>query len=204
MKMNIKKRLAVSNLLMLLIPVAVVLMAGLVFLVVIFSMLNSNGFRLGEERFYDHKDEIMALIGDCLDSDTPTDSLNGLIDSARQANMRIIVAENGQILYEEGNSSASDEKLLAMTVGSEGLFVSDDIRQLYTATLVQGDRTFGVSVFCNYSALPEQALETALTAMVLSLIVLVAISIIIANRLLSRSVFRKIERPLDKLLAGAR
>ena len=41
MKMNIKKRLAVSNLLMLLIPVAVVLMAGLVFLVVIFSMLNS-------------------------------------------------------------------------------------------------------------------------------------------------------------------
>lgn len=189
---------------MLLIPVAVVLVAGIVFLAILFSIISSNGFRFGKERFYDHKDEIMALIGDCLDSDTPTDSLNGLIDSARQANMRIIVAENGQILYEEGNSSASDEKLLAMTVGSEGLFVSDDIRQLYTATLVQGDRTFGVSVFCNYSALPEQALETALTATVLSLIVLVAISIIIANRLLSRSVFRKIERPLDKLLAGAR
>lgn len=204
MKMTIKKRLAVSNLLMLLIPVAVVLVAGIVFLAILFSIISSNGFRFGEERFYDHKDEIMTLIGDCLDSDTPTDSLNGLIDSAGQANMRIIVAENGQILYEEGNSSASDEKLLAMTVGGEGLFVSDDIRQLYTATLVQGDRTFGVSVFCNYSALPEQALETALAAMVLSLIVLVAISIIIANRLLSLSVFRKIERPLDKLLAGAR
>ena len=204
MKMTIKKRLAVSNLLMLLIPVAVVLVAGIVFLAILFSIISSNGFRFGEERFYDHKDEIMTLIGDCLDSDTPTDSLNGLIDSAGQANMRIIVAENGQILYKEGNSSASDEKLLAMTVGGEGLFVSDDIRQLYTATLVQGDRTFGVSVFCNYSALPEQALETALAAMVLSLIVLVAISIIIANRLLSRSVFRKIERPLDKLLAGAR
>ena len=204
MKMTIKKRLAVSNLLMLLIPVAVVLVAGIVFLAILFSIISSNGFRFGEERFYDHKDEIMTLIGDCLDSDTPTDSLNGLIDSAGQANMRIIVAENGQILYEEGNSSASDEKLLAMTVGGEGLFVSDDIRQLYTATLVQGDRTFGVSVFCNYSALPEQALETALAAMMLSLIVLVAISIIIANRLLSRSVFRKIERPLDKLLAGAR
>lgn len=202
--MTIKKRLAVSNLLMLLIPVAVVLVAGIVFLAILFSIISSNGFRFGEERFYDHKDEIMTLIGDCLDSDTPTDSLNGLIDSAGQANMRIIVAENGQILYEEGNSSASDEKLLAMTVGGEGLFVSDDIRQLYTATLVQGDRTFGVSVFCNYSALPEQALETALAAMMLSLIVLVAISIIIANRLLSRSVFRKIERPLDKLLAGAR
>ena len=204
MKMTIKKRLAVSNLLMLLIPVAVVLVAGIVFLAILFSIISSNGFRFGEERFYDHKDEIMTLIGDCLDSDTPTDSLNGLIDSAGQANMRIIVAENGQILYEEGNSSASDEKLLAMTAGGEGLFVSDDIRQLYTATLVQGDRTFGVSVFCNYSALPEQALETALAAMMLSLIVLVAISIIIANRLLSRSVFRKIERPLDKLLAGAR
>ena len=204
MKMTIKKRLAVSNLLMLLIPVAVVLVAGIVFLAILFSIISSNGFRFGEERFYDHKDEIMTLIGDCLDSDTPTDSLNGLIDSAGQANMRIIVAENGQILYEEGNSSASDEKLLAMTAGGEGLFVSDDIRQLYTATLVQGDRTFGVSVFCNYSALPEQALETALAAMVLSLIVLVAISIIIANRLLSLSVFRKIERPLDKLLAGAR
>lgn len=204
MKMTIKKRLAVSNLLMLLIPVAVVLVAGIVFLAILFSIISSNGFRFGEERFYDHKDEIMTLIGECLDSDTPTDSLNGLIDSAGQANMRIIVAENGQILYEEGNSSTSDEKLLAMTAGGEGLFVSDDIRQLYTATLVQGDRTFGVSVFCNYSALPEQALETALAVMVLSLIVLVAISIIVANRLLSRSVFRKIERPLDKLLAGAR
>ena len=189
---------------MLLIPVAVVLVAGIVFLAILFSIISSNGFRFGEERFYDHKDEIITLIGDCLVADTPTDSLNGLIDSAGQANMRIIVAENGQILYEEGSSSASDEKLLAMTAGGEGLFVSDDIRQLYTATLVQGDRTFGVLVFCNYSALPEQALETALAAMVLSLIVLVAISIIIANRLLSRSVFRKIERPLDKLLAGAR
>ena len=126
---------------MLLIPVAVVLVAGIVFLAILFSIISSNGFRFGEERFYDHKDEIMTLIGDCLDSDTPTDSLNGLIDSAGQANMRIIVAENGQILYEEGSSSASDEKLLAMTAGGEGLFVSDDIRQLYTATLVQGDAT---------------------------------------------------------------
>lgn len=36
MKMTIKKRLAVSNLLMLLIPVAVVLVAGIVFLAILF------------------------------------------------------------------------------------------------------------------------------------------------------------------------
>ena len=203
MKMNIKKRLAVSNLLMLLIPLAVVLVTGIVFLAVLFSLLNSNGFRFGEERFYDHKDEIVNLIGECLSGDSPADGLNALIDAAGQSDMRIIIAENGEIVYETGNSHASDEELLSVA-GGDGIFVSNDVRQLYTATLTRNERELHIAVFCNYSALPEQTLETALTVMVLGLIVLVFISIILANRLLSRSVFRKIERPLDKLLAGAR
>lgn len=203
MKMNLKKRLAVSNLLMLLIPVAVALAAGLIVLAVLFSLLNSNGFRFGEERFYDHKDEIVGLIGDCLDGDSPTDRLNDLIDSAGQSDMRIIITENGETVYEGGNSGASDGELLSMTAGG-GIFVSDDVRQLYTATLTRSGREFYIAVFCNYSAMPEKALETALAATVFGMIALVVVSIIIANRLLSRSVFRKIELPLDKLLAGAR
>ena len=82
MKMNIKKRLAVSNLLMLLIPVAVVLVTGLIFLVIIFSLLNSNGFRFAEEHFYDNKDEIVQMIGKCLTDDDPTEELDALIRSA--------------------------------------------------------------------------------------------------------------------------
>ena len=96
MKMNIKKRLAVSNLLMLLIPVAVVLITGLVFLIIIFSMLNSDGFRFGEERFYDHKDEIVGMIEDCLSSDSSSEGLTDIINSAGQSDLRIIVEENGE------------------------------------------------------------------------------------------------------------
>lgn len=69
MKMNIKKRLAVSNFLMLLTPVAVALTVGLVFLVIILSMMNSNGFLFAEERFYDHKEDIVSMVGECLVSD---------------------------------------------------------------------------------------------------------------------------------------
>ena len=82
--MNIKKRLAVSNLLMLLIPVAVVLVTGLIFLVIIFSLLNSNGFRFAEEHFYDNKDEIVQMIGKCLTDDDPTEELDALIRSAEK------------------------------------------------------------------------------------------------------------------------
>lgn len=46
MRMNIKKRIAVSNLFMLLIPVAVVLVTGLLFLVIVFSVLSSNRFHV--------------------------------------------------------------------------------------------------------------------------------------------------------------
>lgn len=204
MKMTIKKRLAVSNLLMLLVPVGVVLVAGLLFLAILFAALSSNVFRFGEERFYDHKDEIVGLVGECLGSDSPEDELQDLILSAGQSELRIAVAENGSILYEAGTADASDEELLAMAAGEDGIFVSNAVRQLYTATLVRGGREYYVMLFCNYSAIPEQALETALASMVLGLIVLVVVSIILANRLLSRFVFRKIERPLDKLLSGAR
>ena len=204
MKMNIKKRLAVSNLLMLLIPVAVVLMAGLVFLVVIFSMLNSNGFRLGEERFYDHKHEIVGMVEECLEVDDPAAALKELINSAGQSDMRIMIAENGEILYDAGTGNASDGELLAVAAGEDSVFVCDEVRQLYKTMLAKGSRTFEIAVFCNYSTLPEQALETALAVMVTGLVVLVVICIILANRLLSRSVFRKIEYPLDELLAGVR
>lgn len=204
MKMNIKKRLAVSNLLMLLIPVAVVLVTGLIFLVIIFSLLNSNGFRFAEEHFYDNKDEIVQMIGKCLTDDDPTEELDALIRSAGQSELRIVIAENGEIVYEAGIGDASDEELLSMAAGDEEIFVANEFRQLYKTVLVQGDRTFQISVFCNYSAALERALERALAFMVVSLIVLVAISIILANRLLSLSVFRKIEAPLDKLLSGAR
>lgn len=204
MKMNIKKRLAVSNLLMLLIPVAVALITGLVFLIIIFSMLNSDGFRFGEERFYDHKDEIVGMIEDCLSSDSPSDGLTDIINSAGQSDLRIIVEENGETIYEAGVSSASDGGLLSMLSDGESVFVSDGTRQLYRTAVTSDGRTYMIAVFCNYSAISEQALETALTVTVAGLVVLVIVSIILAIRLLSRSVFRKIERPLDKLLAGAK
>ena len=91
-----------------------------------------------------------------------------------------------------------------MAAGEDSVFVCDEVRQLYKTMLAKGSRTFEIAVFCNYSTLPEQALETALAVMVTGLVVLVVICIILANRLLSRSVFRKIEYPLDELLAGVR
>ena len=154
MKMNIKRRLAVSNLLMLLIPVAVVLAAGIVFLVILFSMLNSDDFRFGEERFYDHKDEIVGLIEESLGSDSPSDSLNALVDSAGQSDLRIVISENGNTVYETGNYNASDEELLAMSEGEKGVFVSNGVRQLYTAELLLDGRTLEIAIFCNYSAMP--------------------------------------------------
>lgn len=147
MKMNIKKRLAVSNLLMLLIPVAVVLITGLVFLIIIFSMLNSDGFRFGEERFYDHKDEIVGMIEDCLSSDSPSDGLTDIINSAGQSDLRIIVEENGETIYEAGVSSASDGGLLSMSSDGESVFVSDGTRQLYRTAVTSDGRTYMIAVF---------------------------------------------------------
>lgn len=102
MKMNIKKRLAVSNFLMLLTPVAVALTVGLVFLVIILSMMNSNGFLFAEERFYDHKEDIVNMVGECLASDSPAEELEGLVRSAGEAELRVVVEENGETLFEAG------------------------------------------------------------------------------------------------------
>ena len=203
MKMNIKKRLAVSNFLMLLTPVAVALTVGLVFLVIILSMMNSNGFLFAEERFYDHKEDIVSMVGECLASDSPAEELEGLVRSAGEAELRVVIEENGETLFEAGAADAADEALLAMA-GGGSVFVSDGSRQLYQTVLTQDGRTYGIALFCNDSAVNEQALKIALVAMVIGFVVFVVLSIVVANRLLSRSVIRKIERPLDELLAGAR
>lgn len=56
--MTIKKRLAVSNILMLLIPVAVTLLTGVVFLAVVASMMSGEVYLVREEHFYEQRHKI--------------------------------------------------------------------------------------------------------------------------------------------------
>ncbi len=205
MKMNIKKRLALSNLLMLFVPVGVTLLTGLLFLVVLFSVFNSKGFLFREEHFYDNKDEIVSFIDESLKSASPQDRLSELVASSGSAKLRILIAVNRSLLYDMGTECAADEALLALTAGKEGgIFVSDADRQLYRKEWETNDSLYEISVFCNYTEWSEEVLIISLAVMMIGLVGIAVVSILIANRFLSRSVFRKIERPLDKLLAGAR
>lgn len=206
MEMTIKKRLRLSNILMLIIPIAVAIIMGLISVIVFFAILNGNGgYAFDEENFYNGKNAVVALIDEGLSESNPKEHLETALSAADPSRMRVIIFENGNEFYEYGNTHDTDDVLLGRTEqGENGIFLSDGTRQLYRTTLVKGTNEYDVCIFCDNAEVSFTYLKITAVIVVLVFIIIVIISVVLSNRFLLRFVFRKINEPLDKLLTAAR
>lgn len=206
MEMTIKKRLRLSNMLMLLIPIAVAIVMGTVSVAVFFAIMNGyGGFALNEENFYNGKDFVIATIDDNLSESDPKERLNLTFSAADPSHMRVIILENDNEFYEYGNANDADDDLLDHTEKSKnGFFLSDGTRQLYRKVLIKGTTEYDVCIFCDSAEVSFTYLKITTVIVSLVFIVIVIISVVLSNKFLHRFVFRKINEPLDKLLTAAR
>lgn len=205
MKLNIKNQLKISNLLMIAIPICVSVVAGVIALAIFFAVLNGTGVRFSDENFYNGKEAVAKFVEESLDREDPVVALDDFSSFTKSDNLRLRIVKNGEIYYECGNTTASDDSLANVTDNAAGeVFVADGTRQLYVKNITRGNDAYRAYIYCSNVKVSYRQLKIAAVIIVGAVLLLAVVSIVLSDRFLSRFVFSKIEKPLDLLTTGAK
>lgn len=206
-EMTVKKRLAISNVLMILVPVVITVFIGLVCIGIIwFSVQYGTGLGFKDsEDFYKASRGISMLVEKSLEEGTHVNlagnlaEISGILDKSA---MTLSVDSYGENVYQYGYATDADQALLKAvdTLGGQG-FVSNESRELYVQQAEIKGVVYRISIFSSPSQLSFGSLKVALVLSAIALMLAIIFSILLTNRFLTRFVFQKIEQPL-KILSG--
>ncbi len=206
--MTIRQRLAISHLLMLIIPVVItaiifVVCMGLIWL---WALRDTNSRFMDSADFYtaceeyDYKVEAV-LLGDT--EATRVESLDMIGIPLSWENICLAVYCGDEIVYSNGVENSFDQELreAMLEVGGDG-YISVNERALY-ASVVSRDGT-DYQIFLSGQLIPPTftKLRTLTGWAIVILILSVIVSTYLTNRFLIRFAFEKIQEPMEVLAAG--
>lgn len=208
--MTIKKRLFISNILMILVPVTITALIGLLCVGTIWlTIVHGNGLGFEDSRdFYLASQGISKVAEQSLERSTRAKQLDGLADLSQILDKNAIfltVDSGGENFYQYGNGSAEDATLLDSVniLNGEG-FVSNGSRELYAHPVNIHGTAYDILIFASPTELSYGTLKVVITLTVIILALSIFLSILITNRFLTKFVFQRIEQPLDILSHGVR
>lgn len=136
-------------------------------------------------------------------NDTGFSSARSVLDSNQ---MTLTVKSNGKTLFEYGKKKAADEALIAASEFLNGhSTITQEGRGLYVVREQIKNADYTIYMFGNYYEQHTYSeLKTALTFAAIMITFTIFLSILLANRFLTRFVFKRIEEPLDVLSEGVR
>ncbi|WP_313152602.1 sensor histidine kinase [Lacrimispora sp.] len=207
---TIKKRLVISNILMIIVPVVITSFIGIVCACIIwFVVTYGTGFGFDDsEDFYKASRGISMAVDKSLKEGKHANLaedlawISGMLDKNAMA---LSVDSSGKTLYQYGCSTEADGILLeAVTIlGGEG-FVSNGTRELYVQQAENNGADYRIAIFASPSELSYSILKVVLVLSAIILMFAILFSILLTNRFLTKFVFQKIEQPLDILSDGVR
>ena len=210
--MTIKKRLAVSNVLMLLVPVITTVLIALGCLALIWLVI-AHGVGIGfedSEDFYRASAGISELAAEGLRADEKAERLEALKTLSSfldRGAMSLVVTADGEEFYRYGEAGASlDDMRLAQAaqaLGNEGT-LSSGTRNMHVRSLSSDGTHYVIRLYNTQRQLSYTSLKAAMLAAggVLGLAIL--LSVFFTDRFLTRFVWRRIEEPLELLAGGVR
>lgn len=205
--MTVKKRLAVSNIIMILIPVASTVLAGLICLGGLYITLNnSNGFGFESSgEFYDVSQAVSSKMYEIFehsskDTKSRLEAIGNIIDKDTTF---VQVYENGKDFYKAGNEKIADKALIssAKSIGNNA-FVSNEKNELYYYTETSNSNNYELYLFSSNNHQDNTKIRNVFIISVIIVIAAIICSIAFTNRFLTQFVFKKIEEPLDILSNG--
>ena len=205
--MTVKKRLAVSNVIMIIIPVIITLLIGCMCLgAVYFTLRSSNGFGFeSSDDFYRTSNAVSGKMYEIFEhgSDDTKSRLSAIGNIIDNKTMFVKVYENGNDFYETGNEDIADTSLMAsaQNIGNNA-FVSNKTNQLYYYTGEENGNTYELYLFSVNTVTDNTAVKTVIISSIILIAAAIILSIGFTNRFLTRFVFKKIEAPLDMLSQG--
>lgn len=209
--MTIKKRLFISNILMLVIPAALAIIVLISCLFVFFvSMFPHAEYRLGfHEELTETRYQAVELAADWL-SDSNVDHKNetesALSQLAEKSQIALQIYQGQKLLQEFGNTAIPSHAQLEQSLASlngEGT-VSNGSFDLYGRQISAGGTDYQVYIYNPVVAISNQNLKVWAAGIGFFMIVALLFIIFLTNRFLTRFVFRRISDPLKTLAEGVR
>ncbi|MDE6672784.1 MAG: HAMP domain-containing histidine kinase [Ruminococcus sp.] len=207
--LNIKKRLVISNILMIVIPVVICSVIGIAGLQMVWNIAVNGtiwGFEDSED-FYERAEDTAKIVEEIiLDNDDSHQSRNkNRLDKIMKSNMMSVnIYENNEIIYQQGNETLIiPENILdsAERLGNECTIIQGEYC-LYAHVIKEDLHTYQMFLVAKTSEPSYTTLKICIVIMMLILIVTVILSIYFTNRFLTGFVFGKIRKPLEILEYG--
>ncbi len=210
--MTIKKRLAVSNVLMILVPIGITVLIALCCLGVIwFTIAHGTGVGFEDSEDFIHASAgISELASNALtegNKDEQLASLKTLTSFLDRGAMSLIVTADGEEFYRYGEAGSSQEDV-QLTVAAQALqnegTLSTGTRNLHVHSLTQCGVDYVIYLYNTQSQLSYTSLKVAVVIAGSVLILAIVLSVFFTDRFLTRFVWRRIEQPLEQLSDGVR
>ena len=208
--MTIRKRLFWSNILMIVVPVIMTAIVGMLCICMVWLVIRRGpgfGFEDSGDFYWAGRAAAEAvtagLDAEEKESRRQLDRLTTLLDAG---SMRLVVVEDGSVIYTYGERQRLDEWLMrsAEEMDMASVQVSVEGRSIYLERLSVNGQEVLVSLLGTPGERLSGGLRLAVALSALLVLAAIVCSILLTNRFLTRFVFRRIEAPLTLLAAGVR
>lgn len=205
--MTIKKRLLISNILMIAVPVVVSLLVGLACLEgVKFSLENNVKPELNTAEDFPETCRKLELITEHVLQEPPASwekKFHIFADVFLDTAISYRITNRGIVITEGGTFPDEAQKLsgIIKMLGSSGL-VSDGTHSLYAHTITNANGTYLLELYGREGTTSYHTFKTLLIICMVLTAAAIIISVWLTDRFLISFVFRRIEEPLDILSKG--
>ena len=204
--MTIRKRLTLSNIIMIVVPVVITALVGAASLIGMYFAMHNGGISFEESSDF-HKTVTVASAEfyEIFEHGTESrkDRVSALGNIINKESMLLVVYEDGKEFYSTGNPllrSRSAERSAA-EFGNKSFISSDNVQLFYYTTDSDGLQ-YDMYIYNTASSARNHTVKAVFIASVAAIIAAMALSIIFTNRFLIKFVFKKIDEPLNILTAG--
>lgn len=215
--MTVKKRLRLSNMLMIAVPVLIGLVFALGGFCALLNLIEHGGRVTGSDsRSVFWTSHVVAELAELalegaggqedhreLALRQTTDSLTDMLDANQ---MRMVVERNGERILTAGTAHPGDERLMEAVRGldTHGATASLDTRNVLMTYQYTEEDVWHIFVLGTQTGQISTRLKQAAALAAAAVLLAVALAVFVMNRFLVRFVIRRIEQPLDMLAQGVR
>ena len=203
--MTVKRRLFLSNLLMIAVPVLIAALVGFACIAAVMQVVE-NGMHYGmddEAEIYIGSRAIAEYAESALQADSSlsakkTETLKTLLDGSYS---RMQIYRQDELLFDYGEVCDPDEQLIqaAKSIQGTDVTVSSGSRIAYHTPEQIQQHPYDIYVLTTQKEGMSAKLKTAILLAGFCLLALLLLSIILTNRVLTKHVFKNIAEPLDTL-----
>ena len=208
--MTVKRRLFLSNLLMIAVPVLIATIVGCACFVAVFHMMENStyyGVDNEEEFFIGTRAAAELAEGALKDGENLTEEGTKTLKKLLQTGgSRMKIYAGNKVIFDYGQAESTDDKLIesVSVLDEEGSTAVSGNRIVYQTVEHVNDKEYSIYVLITHREGMSESLKNAILFAVAALMIFVLLSIVITNQILTKYVFRRIEEPLDILAGGVR